>query len=399
MVILHIGVNLATLGVVYNRTDVKKCLNCGTMLQDYERDRATSSPITSWLNDFRASIPNWILVLLIFPLIILDGWLFLVLIDYFNQLITTFIAATLLAFLLNYPTQVLEKFKIRRSYAVLIIFFTTIISLGLIALFSLPWFIDQFEKFRSQIPIWIDSSESQVEQLATIFQVNFSDWNNDLQRTLKTQIQLFLKSLPNLALGTVGNFLQIFFILVLTVFLGIFYKGLLENTVETWFPNTSPQVLRSLRRNFNSYVINQFTLGISLTAFMIPTFWFLNVPFYSLFAIIIGIMGLIPFGAILTIFLIGFLLSLKSIWLGLKVLVVAMIIDQIIENTVTPRLLGTLTGLNPIVVLFSLMVGARISGYLGVLIAVPITATIKSTLRLLSQKSAVSLEESPMENY
>jgi len=62
-------------------------------------------------------------------------------------------------------------------------------------------------------------------------------------------------------------------------------------------------------------------------------------------------MGLIPFGAILTIFIIGLILTLKSIWLGLKVLVVALIIDQIIENTITPRLLGTLTGLNPIVVL------------------------------------------------
>lgn len=367
------------------------------MLQEYER--ATDSPIASWLKDFQASIPNWILVLLMFPLIILDGWLFLVVIDYFNQLITTFIAATLLAFLLNYPTQVLEKLKVRRSYAVLIVFFSTLIIFALIALFSLPLIIDQFEKFRNQIPMWIDSSESQLEQLATIFNIDFSEWSDDLQRSLKSQIQSFLKDLPNLALGTLGNFLQIFFILVLTVFLGIFYKGLLQNTVETWFPVTSPQVLRSLRRNFNSYVVNQFTLAISLTAFMIPTFWLLNVPFYLLFALTIGIMGVIPFGAILTIFLISFLLGLKSIWLGLKVLVVAMIIDQIIENTVTPRLLGTLTGLNPIVVLFSLMVGARISGYLGVLIAVPITATIKSTLRLLSQKSSELLEEPSIKNY
>lgn len=369
------------------------------MLKKYERDRATYSPIASWLQDFQASIPNWTLVLLIFPLITLDGWLFLVVIDYFNQLITTFIAATLLAFLLNYPTQVLEKLNVRRSYAVLIVFFATLISFALIALFSLPLIIDQFEKFRSQIPIWIDSSEGQLEQLATIFQLDFSEWNNDLQVSLKKQIQLFLKDLPNLALGTVGNFLQIFFILVLTVFLGIFYKGLLKNTVEIWFPKTSPQILRSLRRNFNSYVVNQFTLAISLTAFMVPIFWFLNVPFYLLFALTIGIMGVIPFGAILTIFFISFLLGLKSIWLGLKVLVVAMIIDQIIENTITPRLLGTLTGLNPIIVLFSLMVGARISGYLGVLIAVPITATIKSTLRLLSPKNSVSLEESSIESH
>ncbi|MDR9403616.1 MAG: AI-2E family transporter [Halothece sp. Uz-M2-17] len=343
--------------------------------------------ITPWYNRLTSAVPRWVTVLLLFPLIFLDGWLFLLFIDYFNQLISSFVAASLLAFLLNYPVQALEKLKIRRVYSVLLVFFVAIIIAGLIALFSLPFFIEQFETLRDRVPSWAESAEEQIQQLALLVKIDLSTWSEQIEVTLKDQLQSIFMELPNFALGTISNFLQIFFILVLTVFLAIFYQGFLHSTIETWFPEQGPQVLRSLRRNFNSYVVNQFTLASSITLTLIPAFWLLDVPFYLLFAIGIGVIGLIPFGAILSIFVVSFVLSLKSIWLGLKVLVVALILDQIIENTVTPRLLGTLTGLNPIVILFSLMVGARVAGYLGILTAVPIAATLKSTLRLLSQKN------------
>lgn len=348
-----------------------------------------SNTAFGWFQKITATTPRWLLILLIFPLIVLNGWLLLGVIDYFYQLITTFLAATLLAFLLNYPIQGLQKLNIPRTYAVLIVFFTTITLFSVVALLSFPLLIDQFETLSDRVPVWTESAEYQLEELAKVVQIDISDWGQNLENRLENKLQSFLVGLPNLALGTVGNLFQVLFILILTVFLSIFYRGFLENTVEKWFPETAPQILRSLRRNFNSYLINQFTLAISLTAILIPTFWALQVQFYLLFGLAIGIMGLIPFGAIVSIFIVGLLLSLKSIWLGLKVLVVALIVDQIIENSITPRLLGTLTGLNPIVVLFSLMVGVRLSGYLGVLIAVPIAATIKSTVRLWSQKQVI----------
>ncbi|NBD33028.1 MAG: AI-2E family transporter [Cyanobacteria bacterium] len=342
--------------------------------------------ITPWYNRLTTAIPRWLVVLLIFPLIILDGWLLLLFIDYFNQLISSFVAASLLAFLLNYPVQALEKLKMRRVYSVLLVFFVAIIISGLVALLSIPFLIEQFETLRDRVPSWAESAEAQLQQLAMLVKIDLSAWSEEIEATLREQLQSVLMELPNVALGTISNFFQVFFILVLTVFLAIFYQGFLHSTIETWFPEQGSSVLRSLRRNFNSYVVNQFTLATSITLTLIPAFWLLNVPFYLLFAIGIGVIGLIPFGAVLSIFVVSFILSLKSIWLGLKVLTVALILDQLIENTITPRLLGTLTGLNPIVILFSLMVGARVAGYLGILTAVPIAATLKSTLRLLSQK-------------
>ncbi|EDX77109.1 hypothetical protein MC7420_246 [Coleofasciculus chthonoplastes PCC 7420] len=60
-------------------------------------------------------------------------------------------------------------------------------------------------------------------------------------------------------------------------------------------------------------------------------------------------------------------------------LVVAIIIEQIIENVIAPRLLGGFTGLNPVWLLVSLLIGAKIGGVVGLLIAVPMAGFIKST--------------------
>ena len=93
-------------------------------------------------------------------------------------------------------------------------------------------------------------------------------------------------------------------------------------------------------------------------------------------------MALFPFGAALSISLVSFLMALKSIWLGLRVLAVAFVVEQIVESVIAPRLLGEFTGLNPVLVLVSLLIGAQVGGFLGLVLAVPVASFIKSIFSL-----------------
>jgi len=323
-------------------------------------------------------LPRWLVILLIFPLIFLNGWMLLVTVEYFQSLIATFIAASLLAFLLNYPTQLLQRLNIPRAYAVLLIFLFTLVGVSVVWFFTFPLLVDELEQLANRVPTWVESADSQIQEFANWAAFDQGIWSADFKATIRNQLQSWVISFPDLVLGTVNNFFQIFFILVLTIFFAISCQRFLRELVTSLLPNNQgTRLLELLNQNFHSYVVNQLTLAISIGSAMIPTFWLLNVPFALLFGLGIGIMGLIPFCAILSIGIVSVLLALKSVWLALKVFVIALIIDQIIENTVTPRLLGNLTGLNPIVVLFSLMVGAKVAGYLGVLVAVPVAATIK----------------------
>ena len=77
-----------------------------------------------------------------------------------------------------------------------------------------------------------------------------------------------------------------------------------------------------------------------------------------------------PLGAPPAFFWLSGLLAFQSLWLGLKVLVAAIILGQINENVVAPRLLGGMTGVNPAVVLIAVLMGAKVARFLGLLLAV-----------------------------
>ncbi|MBD2028247.1 AI-2E family transporter, partial [Leptolyngbya sp. FACHB-711] len=68
---------------------------------------------------------------------------------------------------------------------------------------------------------------------------------------------------------------------------------------------------------------------------------------------------------------------------AVQVLAASVIYQQIIDNIVAPRLRGDFTGLNPIWIIISLLIGGRVAGFVGVVLAMPIAATIKSTIEAM----------------
>jgi predicted PurR-regulated permease PerM len=69
-------------------------------------------------------------------------------------------------------------------------------------------------------------------------------------------------------------------------------------------------------------------------------------------------------------------------------------IDQVVDNAVTPKILGNLIGLNPIWILLSLLIGSQLAGVLGLILAVPLAGSLKRIFEELMQTQAtLSLEQ------
>ena len=146
----------------------------------------------------------------------------------------------------------------------------------------------------------------------------------------------------------------------------------------SWLPTQwRDRVEASLRPSFQGYFAGQAIIALISGIALSFAFTVLQIPFGLLFGIGIGIASVIPFGGTITISLVSGLLAFQNVWLGVKVLVVALIVGQLNENVIAPRLIGGLTGLNPAVVFISLLVGAKIGGFLGLILAVPTASFIK----------------------
>lgn len=320
------------------------------------------------------------------PLMVLNGWVLTLIIDYFQAPIRIFVIANLIAFILGYPVRWLQRHpRIQLLQAVILVLSTAFILLGLIAITVIPLLATQINQLLQSLPQWGASSSHHLKSLhdwSVQWQLptDLSQLANKLSEKLPEQLQTIVGQVLGFFIGAAGGIFEAGLIIIIAVYLLLRGKSFWDGIFQ-WFPRPwRHRIRQSLRRSFQNYYIGQATVATLLGLFLILTFIVFNVPFGLLFGLVIGLMALFPFGGGVSIIIISFLATLNSFWLGIKVFIIATIIDQLVENAIAPRLLGKFTGVHPIWVLLSLLIGAKVAGVLGVLIAVPCTGFVKEML-------------------
>lgn len=338
-----------------------------------------------------------LLIALVIPTLVLNGWLLLLTLEYFKPIINIFITATLLSFILNYPVQRLQRYKLKRTVAILAVLLMTLIILVILGITLFPIIIQQFNTLIERLPSWIESANEQIKTfeawaISRNIPVNLGGVTVQLLERLSNQVQ-------SLGGDVIGGIFTVFGRVLDVVIIGAMTFYLLLHGEELWddfyklFPSRIRVPIRTaLKKNFKNYFIGQASVAGLLGVFMTLAFLIIQVPFGLLFGIVIGVMAFFPFGASLAISLVCFLVALNSIWLGVQVLITAIIVDQIVENGIAPRLLGRFTGLNPVLILLSLLIGARIAGFLGLIVAVPLVSFLKSLIGILQTSSSKAID-------
>lgn len=329
-------------------------------------------------------LPRQLSIGLTFPLIFLNGWLLLLLARQLQPLLSILITATLIAFLLDYPIRFLHERGVYRGLAVGIVFLLFLAILSTVALFLGPIILRQANELLIRLPDWLKSGQQQLQSLenwavAQQLPIDLSSTYNQLIERLTSVLRSLTSRLIGLIFNTIGSIVNVFLTLVFSIFLVLRGESL-WNGILSWLPEPwNRQVRQSLPYNFERFIAGQVILATIIGIAQIAAQLILGVPLAQLFGVGIGAASLIPFGGTTTIIVVSLLLSLTNFWLGFKVLVVAIVINQICENVLGPRIVGELTGLNPVWMLISLDVGVRVGGVLGLLIAVPIASFIKVT--------------------
>jgi predicted PurR-regulated permease PerM len=120
-------------------------------------------------------------------------------------------------------------------------------------------------------------------------------------------------------------------------------------------------------------------LIVMLTIFILDFIWLtlLGIPYAFVLALFAGILEIIPFfGPIIAsapgIFL-GFMISP---WKGFFALVLYTVSQQIESQIIVPQVMKRAVGLNPIVVILSLLIGFKLGGVLGAILAIPIATGV-----------------------
>ncbi|MBE8985671.1 AI-2E family transporter [Nostoc sp. LEGE 12450] len=325
---------------------------------------------------------RWLIFTLLFPLVFLNGWLAFLLVKNFQPVVTILVLATLLAFVLNYPVTILQKQGVKRGYAVSLVFISALIIIVALGITLVPIVLEQFNEMVKVLPQWIDSSEEKLQILNDWFfkhklNVNFSQLLTQVTDQLPNELEFVTDKLLSIIVDAIDSVSDGLIIVVLTFYLLLDGPRIWEGIFKKLPGSFAQQVSQSIQQNFQNYLIGQVTLALLMGVSETLMFLAFQVQFALLFGLGVGLLSLIPFGDVVSVVVITFIIATHDFWLAVKVFAVAVVIDQLIDQAIAPRLLGRFTGLRPIWVLIALLVGTNVGGVLGLLIAVPVAGFIK----------------------
>jgi len=336
----------------------------------------------------------------------------------FRSVFIPFAIAFFLSFIIGPLASLIEKkLKIKRSISiVLAIILGLVVIIGLLAFVMVNLALQMSSIFSSLINMidaaWLENIVSAIE---TYFQTYFND--TELAEIINQlasnglSVDRVIELLGGI-LGFVSNLTSSIFqaviILILTpVFL--FYlikeKEYIFKGINSIFPEKIQPHFEALGTRTDTSVRNYlkgqgimialiatyFSITLSILSFFIPGF---SIQMAILFAIIMGLFNIVPYigawiGLSLPV-LFMFTLHLESIQsneaeavfvIGIVIVVALQVIEQVIEGSVVqPLVLGTKVQIHPLLVLSSLIFFGGLFGFVGVLLAVPLAATLKSSL-------------------
>ncbi|MEB3179729.1 MAG: AI-2E family transporter [Nostocaceae cyanobacterium] len=307
------------------------------------------------------------------------GWSIVQILRYFQTALVIFIFAAVIAFLLSYPVGWLSLF-LPHGLAVILVFLLSLLLLGgFIATigFSL---LSQAQQLIGQFPQLLDNAISAIEQLQTFLNnrnlpVDFGVLEQQLRNQVLSGIGFSLTTFQ----GILGNLLDLIIIVVVALFM-LLDGNRLWNFVLKIFPiSIRSRLTEAIRRNFLGFFWGRLLLSLFFGVSGFIVFIILGVPYPLILAAIAGVFDLIPgIGATLGIGLVFVILLGQGMLLSVKVLIGCVLLQQLEENLLMPRIMEGSVNMNPVVMFFALLVGARVAGLIGVFLSIPIAGVLIS---------------------
>jgi predicted PurR-regulated permease PerM len=143
------------------------------------------------------------------------------------------------------------------------------------------------------------------------------------------------------------------------------------------------------RRLFGAYIRGQLLLGVIIGVVSGVVYTLLGVPYALVLGVLAGILELVPIVGPIVAGTVAAAVSLTQPFpLVVWVVVAAILIQQLENNFLVPRISGTAVGLHPLAALLAVLVGAEIGGVVGAIFAVPLTGLAWSIARARSKEPA-----------
>ena len=332
--------------------------------------------------------------------IILFGVLLLVLYQIID-LILAILTAIVIASFIEPVIERMKKYKIRRTLATVIIYILLLVILAGLFYVFVPTLVDEMSNLVPVVAKYFPSSNI-LQSLQGKTLSGAKDIVSDLTRNVSlgefiSSTQNFLSDISNSflqSLGSIfGGIFNVILIFVISFYLSIQEKGI-EKFLRIVVPFKHEEYAIDLWRRVQ-LKIGKWFQGQLLDALIVGILTFLGLTLfrveYALFlSVITTFLTIIPFGVILAaVFAIIFGFIGGGIKLALIVAGLYFLIQQFENYLLQPVIVRRATGISPLVVILSVLIGTQLAGFLGLILAIPVAVFILEFVDDLEKEKSV----------
>jgi predicted PurR-regulated permease PerM len=294
-------------------------------------------------------------------------------------------AAVVLAMALNTLGEQLQKrLKIQRSLSLILAIFGLLGVLGLALWLVVPPFVSQFQELTLLVPKGVDRLDQSVKDLnamAPPFLVPYLPRVEELVQQLQPLLNRLVGGSFTVVTGTLGGVLNVLLVVILTLML-LFepepYRRAFVRCFPSFYRRRVHEILDKCGRSLQGWLLgilfNMLVIGsLSGVGLLI-----LGVPLPLANAIFAGLLTFIPnIGPALSVVPPMVIALLDAPWKSLAVLGLYFFVQQMETNVLTPIVMAQQVAMLPAVTLLSQVFFATFFGFLGLLLALPLTVVLQ----------------------
>ncbi len=314
-----------------------------------------------------------------------------------TPVLTPFAAAALLAWMGDPVVDRLQKRGFSRNGAVALVFTVMVLALIVLVLILVPAIESQIEVLARSVPVWIEwAVRTGLPWVQAKLGLNVTAWLDPdnllemLRRNWKgasgiaTQVLGVVTQSGFTVLGWFAN-------LVLIPFLTFFFLrdwDVLVRRVAGLVPRDRIETVSVLAKEsdavLGSFLRGQFMVMLAMGVFYAVGLWGVGLEVGILIGVLAGLLTFIPYIGPTTVLVGGSIAALVQFgdWQHLVGVLAVWGIGQLLESYVlTPKLVGDRVGLGPVTVVFAVMAGGTLFGFLGMLLALPVASVANVLIR------------------
>lgn len=312
----------------------------------------------------------------------------------FESILLPFLVGLAVAYFLDPVCDRLESAGCSRTVATSLVtagfFVIVILALSLL----LPILYKQLVQFAAQLPDVIARLEQKarplIDGIADLKNAGEGGLPQFLQQSLGSAAQVLGKvgSRVVSGLGAAANLIALIIVTPVVAFYLLRDWDRIVDAVDGWLPRAHVETIREqfrlIDQTLAGFVRGQFSVCLLLGIFYAIGLSLLDLPFGAVVGLMTGLLSFIPYVGMLSGFAVGLGLAIANFSdpADIGLVIAVFLVGQVIEgNFLTPKLVGDRVNLHAVWILFALMGGGALFGFVGILLAVPVAAVIGVMVR------------------